>query len=400
MSTRLRVLASLVVDQDDAGELPYIALEHVAGGTGKLEPNAEPPMRSGGEPGASLARQGDVLFGKLRPYLSKTWLVSQAVYSSTELMTLRPKSGVLSRFLAYLVSSQPVIEWASASSDGTKMPRTSWEKLGECRVVSVPSIELQQAIADFLDSETARIDALIAKKQRLLALLEERRHASVRAVTTRGLAGISSSGERANGQGLAAPDHWEVAPLSTLCGFRSGKAHEPHIDEDGQFICVNSRFISTDGKAVKHCNVNLSPAQPFDVLMVMSDLPNGRALAKAFYVETTNSYAVNQRVCIISPREIDPKFAYYQLDRNPAFLSHDDGTNQTHLSNATFRKFKMFVPPQDEQSSIVDYLDTLTTAIRSASLALTSQIDLLREHRQALITAAVACELNVPGVAT
>jgi len=73
------------------------------------------------------------------------------------------------------------------------------------------------------------------------------------------------------------PEHWEVTKLGRICKFESGKAHEPFIDDEGEFICVNSRFISTEGKTVKNCRENLSPALRNDVLAVMSDLPNGRA---------------------------------------------------------------------------------------------------------------------------
>jgi type I restriction enzyme S subunit len=399
MSTRLKTLANLVIDQSDQGELPYLALEHLVGGTGALEPQAELPIHRGGEQGSSAVRPGDVLFGKLRPYLAKTLLITEPAYASTELMALRPASSIESRYLAYLVGSRPLIEWATASSDGTKMPRTSWEKLGAFRIETVPPLSHQRAIADYLDTETTRIDALITKKQRMIELLKERRQASIRAATTRGLAWVLAARDGTENQNLAAPDHWTVAPLSTVCAFQSGKAHEPYIDADGDFICVNSRFISTEGETVKRCNINLSPARPLDVLMVMSDLPSGRALAKAFYVEDGRSYAVNQRVCIISSRGINPKYAYYQLDRNPGFLRYDDGTNQTHLSNSTFRKFMMFLPPPEEQLSIVEYLDSLTGTIRTALRALTFQIELLREHRQALITAAVTGEIEVPGVA-
>ena len=78
--------------------------------------------------------------------------------------------------------------------------------------------------------------------------------------------------------------------------------------------------------------------------MVMSDLPNGRALAKAFYVEGKNNYALNQRVCAITPKNINSRFLYYQLNRNTYFLSFDDGANQTNLSNYIFKKYPILLP--------------------------------------------------------
>ena len=96
------------------------------------------------------------------------------------------------------------------------------------------------------------------------------------------------------------PADWLVKPLPEALKFRSGKAHEQHISETGRYVCVNSKFISTDGVVRKHSTENHSPAQKGDILMVMSDLPNGRALAKAYLVEA------DERVCkILCKRTIE-----------------------------------------------------------------------------------------------
>ena len=132
--------------------------------------------------------------------------------------------------------------------------------------------------------------------------------------------------------------------------------------------------------------------------MVMSDLPNGRALAKAFFVENDDVYAVNQRVCIIRPHGLHPKFAFYQLNRHPYFMKYDDGSNQTHLANSVFTKFPFLLPPLEQQVSIAAFLDRLSEAVGSAAEKLRVQVQLLQERRHALITAAVTGELEVPGV--
>ena len=65
--------------------------------------------------------------------------------------------------------------------------------------------------------------------------------------------------------------------------------------------------------------------------MVMSDVPNGRAIAKCFLVETDDKYTVNQRICILQPEAAHPEFLVYKLNRNPFYLSFDDGVKQTNL---------------------------------------------------------------------
>ena len=190
------------------------------------------------------------------------------------------------------------------------------------------------------------------------------------------------------------PTSWRIQPLLTVCDFQSGKAHEPYIDDDGEFICVNSRFVSTGGESLKFCNQNFSPAQPNDILMVMSDLPNGRALAKAYFVQEGEKLAVNQRVCILTPHNANPRFLYHLLNRNHLFLMHDDGANQTHLSNALFTKFPALLPPELEQEKIANFLDHETAKIDLLIEKQQGLIALLKEKRQAVISHAVTKGLN------
>lgn len=190
------------------------------------------------------------------------------------------------------------------------------------------------------------------------------------------------------------PMGWNIQPLYTLCEFQQGKAHEPFIDDDGDHICVNARFVSTQGGSFKYCNVNLTPAKMNDVLMVMSDLPNGRALARAFFVKEEKSYAVNQRVCAITAKKVNSKFLYYQLNRSPYFLMFDDGSNQTHLSNDTYKKYPVLLPSLNEQEKIANFLDHETAQIDTLIAKQEKLIELLKEKRQAVISHAVTKGLN------
>ena len=190
------------------------------------------------------------------------------------------------------------------------------------------------------------------------------------------------------------PSHWQVKPLYSLTDFEQGKAHEPFIDEEGEFICVNARFVSTQGKSFKRCTTNLTPAKLNDILMVMSDLPNGRALARAFFVNSLDKYAVNQRVCSITAKSVKAKYLYYQLDRSPYFLMFDDGSNQTHLSNNTYKKYPVLLPTEDEQEKISSFLDHETAKIDTLIEKQQRLIELLTEKRQAVISHAVTKGLN------
>jgi type I restriction enzyme, S subunit len=261
--------------------------------------------------------------------------------------------------------------------------------------IIVPDLTTQRQIADFLDRETARIDLLIDKKQQLVALLGEKQSETVRQSVSWGLdpAVSKKPSQVPAGDGLAA--HWTEQRLSTICRFVQGKAHEPFIEDDGKYICVTARFVSTNGEKFRRCTKNLTPGKMNDIAMVMSDLPNGRALARAFLIDQDKRYAINQRVCAITVMAGDPRFFVYQLDRNFQLLRYNDGFNQTHLPNRAFTQLFLKVPPVKEQKRIADHLDAVSQNTAALTEKLTLSIDRLKEYRSALITAAVTGQIDV-----
>jgi type I restriction enzyme M protein len=83
---------------------------------------------------------------------------------------------------------------------------------------------------------------------------------------------------------------WEKTTLSKCCDFFNGKAHEKVIDEDDDYIVVNSKFISTEGATYKRTKEQLFPLFVGDIVMVMSDVPNGKALAKCYLIDEDDIY--------------------------------------------------------------------------------------------------------------
>jgi type I restriction enzyme S subunit len=159
-------------------------------------------------------------------------------------------------------------------------------------------------------------------------------------------------------------DEWVTKPLPEVCQFRGGKAYEQFIDEAGDYVCVNSKFISPEGEVRKYSTKNFCPARKDDVLMVMNDLPNGRALAKAFLADQDNSYAVNQRVCALTAYKDCAAFLFYMLNRNPYFFRFDNGVSQTHLLNDVFQKCPVRLAPTiDEQTAIAEVLSDMDAEI-------------------------------------
>lgn len=305
-------------------------------------------------------------------------------------------SAIIPKFLFYwfLGLRRRILSLAT----GGGQPNISQDILRTLRV-ACPNEDEQTCIVAFLDRETAKIDELIAEQQRLIELLKEKRQAVISHAVTKGLNPNAPLKPSKISWAGCIPRHWEVRRLSSVLGFQPGKAHEPYIDDDGEFICVNSRFVSTEGMSRKRCSKNLSPAQRNDILMVMSDLPNGRALAKAYFVADDGPYAVNQRVCALSAREDSPRFLFHLLNRNPYFLGYDDGINQTHLPNAAFTKFQAPIPPVAEQADIAEFIDRRIGEFDGLAAEAQHIIDLLQERRITLISAAITGQIDVRGPA-
>ena len=150
---------------------------------------------------------------------------------------------------------------------------------------------------------------------------------------------------------------WEEHTLQDVVTFSNGKAHENCVNDDGDYILVNSKFVSTNGQVQKRVTSQLSPLRKSQFVMVMSDLPNGKALAKCFYVEEDNKYTLNQRICSFTSNDGNvSRFLMYQINRNKYYMRFDDGINQTNLKKSEVLSCPVFIPTIREQEKIATLL--------------------------------------------
>ena len=186
------------------------------------------------------------------------------------------------------------------------------------------------------------------------------------------------------------PNAWVVTTLGDLVSYTNGKAHEKHISnsgDSGPFIVVNSKFISTEGLIRKFSDHPFCPASKGDVLMVMSDIPNGRAIAKCYYVKSDDTYTVNQRICLLTPHRIGGKFLFYILDRNPFYLAFDDGVKQTNLRKDEVLSCPLGIPKStDEQCAIATALSDTDELLSKLDQLVTKKRDLKQAAMQQLLT--------------
>ena len=172
---------------------------------------------------------------------------------------------------------------------------------------------------------------------------------------------------------------WEENFIDEIADYENGKAHENDILESGKYTVVNSKFISTEGQVRKHTNIPNLLAKKGDILMVLSDVPNGKALAKCYLVAEDNTYTVNQRICRITPRKVNSILLFYIINRNKYFLFFNDGVKQTNLKKNDVLSCSIFIPKEPkEQQKIANCLSSIDELISAEE----KKLSLLNDYKK------------------
>ncbi len=386
-TARLKRLVELVTKKADRADLPYIGLEQVEPWTGRIvgaRPDRPDPSDSdaAAESMSNQFQAGDVLFGKLRPYLAKAYRAQEAGCCSSELLVLRPEE-LLAAYLKYVLLAEPLIKLVDSSTFGAKMPRADWEFIGRV-VVPVPPLRTQRVIADFLDGKTAALDALIEKKERVLGLLGQKRQALVTEAVTPGarhwaktrLAWILREVQRPV----------EVAPERRYAeiGVRSHGRGTFHKDPVfGWELDEKKVYWVEPGDLVFNIVFAWERA-----VAIVQEVDRGRIASHRFPTYRAVDDSADMRFIRYL---FMSDFGRFLLDQNSPGAA---GRNRT-LDRSALLKEEVWVPPLDVQRRIANELDSGLGAIDRASGLLASQIGRLREYRQALITAAVTGQIDV-----
>ena len=174
-------------------------------------------------------------------------------------------------------------------------------------------------------------------------------------------------------------DAWEERKLIEVADYRNGKAHEKDISEDGYYIVVNSKFVSTNGLVKKYSDEMIAPLSKNEIAFVLSDVPNGRAIARTFLINEDNKYSLNQRIAGITPHaDTNSYFLHSLMNRNHYFLRFDNGVSQTNLSKREVEKWVEFYPSYQEQQKIGSFFKQLDNTITLHQ----RKLDLLKEQKK------------------
>jgi len=355
--------------------------------------------------GYTFVSNGDVLMAKVTPCFENgkgaiaRSLTNGIGFATTEVYTLRPNSMLLNRYLDYLLRSRLFREYGVARLKGAGgLKRLSADDLRDFESRLPPKDE-QRAIADYLDVETAKIDALIAKQQQLIETLQGRTMSVVTKAAWGGLDDVEC-GETGIDTAPKSPCHWRRMRNKYLLEER----FELSVTGDEEMLSV-SHLTGVTPRADK--SVNMFEAE--------STIGYRRVSPGDLVINTMwawmGALGVSRDEGIVSPAygvyrfmrpgtEIDPAYFDY-LYRTSAYVTemtrHSRGiwSSRLRLYPESFLRLSAVVPPIDEQRRIADYLHEQTGQIDALIEKTERFIELSRERRAALITAAVTGQIDV-----
>lgn len=316
---------------------------------------------------------------------------------------LRSEKDIAPGYYKYLLKSSPYVSALQASTDSLRDGKSiSYEQFGAIPL-PYPQPEVQSVIASFLDHETAKIDALIEKQQRLIELLKEKRQAVISHAVTKGLnlnTPMKDSGVEWMGK---VPQHWKVGALGYNALISSGatpdrnnpaywngnipwiKTGEVKYEE----IFEAEEYISED--ALCNSSVKLSP--PGTLLMAMYGQGVTRGRVALLGVAATYNQAC--AAIIPSPELFNQYLLFFFMAAYHAIRDGGNETSQMNLNAEIVGKFKVAIPSLKEQHQIVTYLKPTLVKFDSMINRAESAILLMQERRTALISAAVTGKIDV-----
>ena len=385
---RIKDAVSLVSVKSEDLSLPYIALDNIVSWDAQFTPSD-----SSSDGNSNECAPGDVLFGKLRPYLAKAYIPTEKSICSPEFLVMRPYEGTHNKFMLYYFLSKSFIAYIRNQVAGTKMPRTKWSDLGSISF-SLPPLVEQKAIAAYLDKECEKIGRRIELLERKADAYTRLRRSLINRAVTRGLnpnVPLKSSGNDWIGD---IPEYWSLEPLRSFITLISPDKKD---DKDYQLLSVTrDKGVIIRGERGEDGNNNRIP----------DDLSNYKVVHKNQFVINKmkawmGSYGVSNYDGIVSP-------AYYICDVHDIyepffslaircklytnfFWKYSKGirVDQWDMSPLALKEIPLAVPPVDEQREIVNYLDEKCGKIDTIVEKINTKIERLKELKRSLINEVV-----------
>lgn len=327
---------------------------------------------------------------------------------SSAYVMLTPSANVNAAYFRYLLKCDSYIQALQSTSDLIRDGQAlRFDNFAQIDLPVVP-YEEQQTIAAHLDRETARIDALVEKKTRFIELLLEKRRALITYAATKGLdpsVKMKDSGVEWLGE---VPVHWEVKPIKYLAThIGSGKTPPggAEVYQDSGVMFLRSQNVHDDGLRLDDVafispqidsEMQNSRVKTNDVLLNITGASIGRSCIVSDDIGAAN---VNQHVCIIRTKNREQARWVAACLLSQSIKAQIDfwqnGAGREGLNFEQIGNMTIPLPPQSEQKDISIYLDHEISRLDTLVQKTERSIELLKERRAALITAAVTGQIDL-----
>ena len=406
---RLKGVVANVTDltKELDGDNIYLALEHVESWTGKfsiMNNNIDFDSQ------AKRFQSGDVLFGKLRPYLAKVVCPGRDGVCAGEFLVLRPRhAGLLSKYLEQLLRSKPAISAIDASTFGAKMPRADWQFIGNMKI-PLPPLSEQRAISHFLDDANERIQRYIHAKEKLIKLLEEQKRVIIHQAVTGQIdirtgqpyPAYKDSGVEWMGE---VPEHWEVGTVKRGYDIKLGKMLQTKPNDANDIEVPYLKAKDVQWFSVQPISGARMWASPGDIeqfsvsggdLLVCEGGEGGRC---GILADQVSGYIIqNSLHRVRSHYGNSNTFLQYTM-RAVAdtgwFAALNNKATIAHFTYEKFGALRVPFPSSSEQHAIARFLTDTCQRISAACTAVKREIELLHEYRSRLIADVVTGKLDV-----
>ena len=369
-----------------------IALENIESWTGRLIENETASFESEG----IAFSKGDVLFGKLRPYLAKVIEVGRNGSAVGDLWVLRPVK-YTPRYLKYLLLDKTFIDAVHGATFGSRMPRVSWDIARHIKLPH-PEINKQQDIADFLDRETSKIDALIAKQEELIITLGERKRAELSKAVREGIYGSAMADSRYVWLGKT-PKDWDTLPIWSILRIKrelvGGDWRATPLLSLTKRGIIPRDIESGKGKFPESFET-YQLVEPDDLVFCHFDIEETPRTVGLVEIDgmLTGAYT---RYVVINKERYDPKFLsllFEDIDNEKRLKPFYTGLRNT-MQKDRFASLRIALPSIGEQKRIVDFLERKISSVDKLASQAVRVNELLKERRQSLISAAVAGKIDL-----
>ena len=349
-------------------------------------------------PHSNVCKKGDVLFGKLRPYLAKGYIPTQDSICSPEFIVLRPNDLINNSFLLYYLLSSSFVSYIKDQVAGVKMPRTNALQIGRVSF-ALPPIEEQELIVSYLDKECDKITREINLLERKVDCYSRLRRSLINRIVTQGLNQMAPLKLSGLPWIEFIPEHWNIKRGKSILK----EVYRNVRPEDGIVTCFRDGEVTlrvnrrTTGFTESEKEIGYHGVRVGDLVVHQMD-----AFAGAIGISDSDGKC--SPICIVcrplNEDETDIRY-YCQLLRVMAYsgfiqsLAKGIRERTTDFRYKTLEILHLPVPPYVEQQQIVTYLDEKCSRIDSIIEKIKLKIERLKELKRSLINEVVTGQRTI-----